>query len=97
MAYMTGILPVKKYGEHSALNMFTEYSMTAPQQLAPYTDFTTEEVLELCKEYGRNYEECQKWYDGYRVYGAIPPNPNHLGLKPSTLFHLCAAIGRERR
>lgn len=28
LAYMTGILPVKKYGEHSALNMFTEYSMT---------------------------------------------------------------------
>ena len=24
LAYMTGILPVKKYGEHSALNMFTE-------------------------------------------------------------------------
>ncbi len=82
LAYMTGILPVKKYGEHSALNMFTEYSMTAPQQLAPYTGFTAAEVQELCKEYGRSYEECQKWYDGYRVYGTIPPDPNHLGLKP---------------
>ncbi|MEI3238748.1 MAG: AAA family ATPase [Lachnospiraceae bacterium] len=30
MAYMTGILPIKKYGSHSALNMFTEYSMTTP-------------------------------------------------------------------
>ena len=30
LAYMTGILPVKKYGEHSALNMFWEYSMTDP-------------------------------------------------------------------
>ena len=28
LAYMTGILPVKKYGEHSALNMFDEYSIT---------------------------------------------------------------------
>ena len=28
LAYMTGILPVKKYGQHSALNMFWEYSMT---------------------------------------------------------------------
>ena len=26
LAYMTGILPIKKYGTHSALNMFTEYS-----------------------------------------------------------------------
>ena len=31
LAYMTGILPVKKYGTHSALNMFTEYSMTNPR------------------------------------------------------------------
>lgn len=31
LAYMTGILPVKKYGEHSALNMFWEYSMTDPK------------------------------------------------------------------
>ena len=28
LSYMTGILPVKKYGQHSALNMFWEYSMT---------------------------------------------------------------------
>ncbi len=27
LAYMTGILPIKKYGTHSALNMFTEYSI----------------------------------------------------------------------
>ena len=40
LAYMTGILPIKKYGQHSALNMFTEYSMMAPRQLAPYTGFT---------------------------------------------------------
>ena len=48
MAYMTGILPVKKYGKHSALNMFDEYSMSARLQLAPYTGFTEEEVQDLC-------------------------------------------------
>ena len=31
LAYMTGILPIKKYGTHSALNMFTEFSMTEPK------------------------------------------------------------------
>ena len=36
LAYMTGILPIKKYGSHSALNMFTEYSMTDPGNLAEY-------------------------------------------------------------
>ncbi len=49
LAYMTGILPIKKYGQHSALNMFDEYSMMNPMQLAPYTGFLTEEVLELAK------------------------------------------------
>ena len=28
LAYMTDILPIKKYGQHSALNMFKEYAMT---------------------------------------------------------------------
>ena len=35
LCYMTGILPIKKYGTHSALNMFSEYSMTSPRQMAP--------------------------------------------------------------
>ncbi|MCD8200566.1 MAG: AAA family ATPase, partial [Clostridia bacterium] len=30
LAYMTGILPIKKYGTHSALNMFKEYTMLRP-------------------------------------------------------------------
>lgn len=41
LAYMTGILPVKKYGTHSALNMFDEYSMTRSEQMAEYMGFTT--------------------------------------------------------
>ena len=81
LAYMTGILPVKKYGEHSALNMFEEYSMTAQKQFAPYTGFTPEEVQKLCDEYGRSYEECQKWYDGYRVTGNIPQDAERRGLQ----------------
>ena len=37
LAYMTGILPIKKYGTHSALNMFREFSMTDAGPLAEYT------------------------------------------------------------
>lgn len=65
LAYMTGILPVKKYGSHSALNMFTEYSMTEPGNMAPYFGFTEEEVQELCELYQMNFEEARTWYDGY--------------------------------
>lgn len=81
LAYMTGILPIKKYGQHSALNMFTEYSMMAPRQLAPYTGFTEEEVQILCKRYGRDYTRVKDWYDGYVVSDIIPPDPNHEELK----------------
>jgi len=72
LAYMTGILPIKKYGEHSALNMFTEYSMMAPRQFAPYTGFTEGEVRMLCSRYDMKYEDIEKWYDGYRVSDRIP-------------------------
>lgn len=65
LAYMTGILPIKKYGSHSALNMFIEYSMTDPGDMAQYFGFTEEEVGELCQEYDMSFEETKAWYDGY--------------------------------
>jgi len=77
LAYMTGILPIKKYGKHSALNMFDEYSIISPMQLAPYTGFTEEEVKALCGEYGRDYTKIKEWYDGYDVSGVVPPDRNY--------------------
>lgn len=65
LAYMTGILPIKKYGTHSALNIFDEFSMTNPKRLAQYVGFTEEEVKALCQEYGMDFEEAKRWYDGY--------------------------------
>ncbi len=65
LAYMTGILPVKKYGQHSALNMFFEYSMTDQKALEEYTGFTDTEVKGLCDRFGMNFEETGSWYDGY--------------------------------
>lgn len=67
LAYMTGILPIKKYGSHSALNMFTEYSMTNPREMAEYFGFTEAEVRGLCKRFKRNFEETRAWYDGYEL------------------------------
>ena len=67
LAYMTGILPIKKYGEHSALNMFTEYSMISPKQLAEYAGFTEEEVRQECEKRGIRFEGLKDWYDGYRI------------------------------
>ncbi len=65
LAYVTGILPVKKYGQHSALNMFWEYSMTDQSMLEEYTGFTDREVKALCEQYGMDFAETSSWYDGY--------------------------------
>ncbi len=68
LVYMTGILPIKKYGTHSALNMFREFSMTEPDVLAPYVGFTEPEVKQLCETWHKDFQEAQRWYDGYRFY-----------------------------
>ena len=67
LVYMTGILPIKKYGSHSALNMFSEYSMTNPRELAPYFGFTEDEVKDLCVQHDMSFEEAKAWYDGYEL------------------------------
>lgn len=67
LAYMTGILPVKKYGQHSALNMFWEYSMTDQSLFEEYTGFTDTEVQGLCERFSMDYAEAGSWYDGYQL------------------------------
>lgn len=70
LVYMTGILPIKKYGTHSALNMFDEFSMIHAGPLSSFFGFTEAEVKELCEKYGMEFEEERSWYDGYRLKGA---------------------------
>lgn len=65
--YMTGILPIKKYNTESALNNFVEYSMVNPGRMASHLGFTQKEVIALCKKYGRDIDEIEKWYDGYVI------------------------------
>lgn len=76
-AYMTGILPIKKYGTQSALTDFREYTMIQPQMLAEYVGFTEKEVIDLCRDYDLDFEEVKKWYDGYsfsRIKSVYSPN-----------------------
>ncbi len=64
-AYMTGILPIKKYGTESALTDFREYTMVDPLNLAEYIGFTEEEVKNLCNHYNMDFDQMKQWYDGY--------------------------------
>ena len=78
LAYMTGILPIKKYGEHSALNMFTEISIAGADNYAEFTGFTEEEVKKLCNKYQMPYDEIKQWYDGYNVDNISIYNPKSV-------------------
>ena len=66
-AYLTGILPIKKYNTESALNNFCEYSMIDPAYLASCYGFTEEEVETLARKHGASMEDWKMWYDGYRI------------------------------
>ena len=67
LVYMTGILPIKKYGTHSALNMFDEISMVDPGLLPEFMGFTEKEVENLCIKYDVSFEMMKQWYDGYQL------------------------------
>lgn len=65
LAYMTGILPIKKYGGQSPMNGYKEFTMTDPSWFAPYVGFTEEEVKNICDQYKLDFSEAKRWYDGY--------------------------------
>ena len=75
LAYLTGILPIKKYKTQSALNNFDEYTMLAPGFLAPYVGFTEAEVQSLCEQYDKDFAKVKRWYDGYELDGYHVYNP----------------------
>ncbi len=77
--YMTGILPIKKYKTESALNNFIEYSMVKPGKMAECFGFTKPEVCALAAKHGMDFEELEKWYDGYQIGDELSIfNPNSV-------------------
>lgn len=76
--YATGIFPVKKYGEHSALNMYNEYSMANQAMFSEFTGFTSDEVTKLCSKFDMPAEKMAEWYDGYMVGSYDIYNPQSV-------------------
>ena len=77
--YMTGILPIKKYKTESALNNFQEYSMVEPRKMSSYFGFRKDEVRGLAEKYDMDFDELEKWYDGYQIGDeASIFNPNSI-------------------
>ena len=65
--YLTGILPIKKYNTQSALNNFIESSMVEPRRMSQYFGFTKDEVRALASRHDMDFDELEKWYDGYQI------------------------------
>lgn len=80
LGYITGILPIKKIHDESALNNFREYTMLDSYELTEYFGFTENEVQTLCADHGMDFESMKKWYDGYRISGQAMYNPNSVCL-----------------
>lgn len=76
LAYLTGILPIKKEKTQSALNNFKDYSMLNSGPIAPYVGFTEAEVHALCQKYRQDFVEVKRWYDGYQLGKYHVYNPN---------------------
>ena len=87
LAYLTGILPIKKYNSQSALNDFDEYNMLSPGDYAPYFGFTEDEIAKIvespnCKV---SHQDLKEWYEGYKIKGVDIYNPNSV----------CKAVSRS--
>ena len=78
LAYITGILPIKRYNSESALNNFDEYTMLDSEPFSQFFGFTEAETQKLCNEYQLDFELVKQWYDGYMV------GPYHM-LNPKSV------------
>ena len=78
LSYITGILPIKKIKDESALNNFREYTMLKSKPITEYYGFTEEEVRGLCKEYDMDFDTTKAWYNGYLIDGKHMYNPNSV-------------------
>ena len=80
LAYITGILPIKKIQDESALNNFREYTMLDSYPVTEYFGFTEDEVRELCEKYDMDFESTKAWYNGYLIDGVNMYNPNSVSM-----------------
>lgn len=86
-AYVTGIIPIKRYKVQSKMNNFDEYSILNPDTLEPFFGFTEDEVKSLCIKAGMDYDKMISYYDGYQL-----PNIEHI-FSPNSVIQ---AINKKR-
>ena len=67
LVYLTGVLPIVRDKIQSKLNLFKEYTMADAKLLTEFVGFTEEETQALCEKSQMDFEECKRWYNGYKM------------------------------
>ena len=78
LGYITGILPIKKIEDESALNNFDEYTMVSSAPITQYYGFTENDVRYHSEKYDMDFETTKAWYNGYLIDGMHLYNPNSV-------------------
>ena len=78
LAYITGIMPIVRDSVQSKLNNFYEYTMLDAKNLTEFVGFTEKEVQALCSQYNVSFEECKRWYNGYKIKNTEIYNPKSI-------------------
>ena len=95
-AYMTGILPIVRYGTQSALSDFREYTMLSPDDYAPYVGFVEADVELLAKREHMDIHELRRWYDGYGLPYYDNEDQQHKTLRCYAPYSVAEACYRHR-
>lgn len=80
LAYITGILPIKKIKDELALNNFTEFTMIDSYPITKFFGFAEDEVRVLCDQYKLDLDNTKAWYNGYLINGIHMYNPNSVSM-----------------
>jgi hypothetical protein len=80
LAYLTGILPIRKDSSQSGLNTFSEYTMLDPVPFESFFGFTEADISEIVKlpSCKLTQEEFKDWYRGYKLNGSDIYNPDSV-------------------
>ena len=78
LVYLTGIIPIVRDKVQSKLNNFEEFTMVDAYPLEEYAGFSVKETQDLCIQYGMDFDEIKRWYDGYNLNGVELYSPRSV-------------------
>lgn len=92
LAYLTGVLPIKFYGNQSGLNNFSNYCMDFLSSNVEHNLFNERDITKLCLDNNMNINTIFQWYGGYNPTGSsnlCNPNAVMKAIKRKRIDYYC--------